>query len=1098
MSVKSITHADANSKTESGSAKEWEEAAKQAKDAGIRWQRPSGDDRTAQEIIDDSPLLKNLGNQSGVKDRLKEHVFGDFETDADAAYRAMQVLEHVEKYDSDGNRLVGDDVGNGSINGFTNSGQAKPHTEAGRLQDFGKYGFAHLKGELEHVSNAGDDTEAREQAEQLGFKWERPEGDERSAQDIIDDSPLLRNLGNQSGVKDMLKERVGDFETDADAAYRAMQVLEHIETLDGSGERIAGKDVANGRVDGFTKGGDAKNGTEAGRLQDFGKYGFTHLKGELKDTMAAGDDQAAREQAESLGIVWVRPKNDDRSAQDIIDDDPLLKNLGNQSGIKDRLKEQVGDFETDADAAYRASQVLEHIEKHDGDGKILSGQDVGNGTINGITKSGEAKNGTEAGRLQDFGKYGFVSLKGPEPTEDSKLDFARESAGLPLSAETDIANLETTTTDPKDKNRKLTVSEMTWQNLISEWKTGITNGSIAKDDDRAKLYNALRAQAASEEGLDMVTLDISMGQSTTKVNGEDFASIIDRAKVDEQTAELFSAASVQKDFQAQQDKALDALPDKDGVLEKLETMAFSEEYSRYIADLKANGQTDLAEADIGKTYASIAAFDPDKAAQFSQHMMIDAMTMDLDALLADPSGINDENTVLATQDTVKTLLAALKKGGVDITRRTVETERFVQEFLGNKQTAKAFGEALKELGATFSKNGTLTDADINKVMGKDIYKTLGEGAHGSMLKTLSELNSNGVLGSAGGLVSLASGIYQIAGKGGTLADTPEERLAIAKDFVSVLGAGQHFVNLGSNIVDSVRGTQVNQMLGLDKSLPQIFGKDVPEGSGRNLSLVEGDLKKIFEGFNSAIDAAPVPDKEKLAQKLDFTPEQWTTLNEGFRDGFARNPGLNGSTPTSRGISSFLRVMDAGANTFAGVADLVLGGLKIKSGLNSNDKVAVAQGAITVASGAFNFAGGGAQIAALMGSNAARAIAAPLLWVGAALTVALTPFLIVEDIKHNNRMDAHRDDLNQLFNDLNEQGLLTEDGLQRYEFLDEYMYSYGQRDAPDDQSIFEYRKEEYEFFAEDDNQHIGDFAHADYKGDGSNLQTQLDKGSTVGS
>jgi hypothetical protein len=1097
MSVKSITHANVSSETESGPVKAWEQAANQAKDAGIRWQRPSGDDRSAKEIIDDSPLLKNLGNQSGVKDRLKERV-GDFETDADAAYRAMQVLEHVEKHDSEGNRLVGNDVGNGSINGYTNSGQAKPHTEAGRLQDFGKYGFAHLKGELEHASNAGDDTEAREQAEQLGFKWERPEGDDRSAQEIIDDSPLLKNLGNQSGVRDMLKERVGDFETDADAAYRAMQVLEHIETLDGSGEKIAGKDVANGRVDGFTKGGDAKNGTEAGRLQDFGKFGFSHLQGELKDTASAGDEKGAREQAEKLGIVWVRPKNDDRSAQDIIDSDPLLKNLGNQSGIKDMLKEQVGDFETDADAAYRASQVLEHIETHDGAGKDLSGSDVGNGSINGFTKSGEAKNGTEAGRLQDFGKYGFGSLKGPEPTEDSKLDFARESAGLPLGAETDIGNLETITADAKDKNRKLTVSEMTWQTLISEWKTGIDNGSIAKDDDRAKLYNTLRAQAASEDGLGMVTLDMSMGQSTTKVNGEDFASIIDRAKVDEQTAELFSAPSVQKDFQAQQDKALDALPDKNGVLEKLETMAFSEEYSRYIADLKENGQADLAEADIGKTYASLAAFDPDKAAQFSQHMMIDAMTMDLDALLANPSGINDENTVLATQDTVKTLLAALKKGGIDITRRTVETERFVQEFLGNKQTAKAFGEALKELGATFSKNGTLTDADINKVMGKDIYKTLGEGAHGSMLKTLSELNSNGVLGSAGGLVSLASGIYQIAGKGGTLADTPEERLAIAKDFVSVLGAGQHFVNLGSNIVDSVRGTQVNQMLGLDKSLPQIFGKDVPQGSGRNLSLVEGDLKKIFEGFNSAIDAAPVPDKEKLAQKLDFTPEQWTTLNEGFRDGFARNPGLNGSSPTSRGISSFLRVMDAGANTFVGVADLVLGGLKIKSGLNSNDKVAVAQGAITVASGAFNFAGGGAQIAALMGSNAARAIAAPLLWVGAALTVALTPFLIVEDIKHNNRMDAHRDDLNQLFNDLNEQGLLTEDGLQRYEFLDEYMYSYGQRDAPDDQSIFEYRKEEYAFFAEDDNQGVDYIAHADYKGDGSNLQTQLDKGSTVGS
>lgn len=1092
MTVKATSNAGVNAHGDSSSVKNWEQAAEQAKQAGIRWEKPEDDKRSAKEIIDDSPLLKNLGNQSGVKDMLKERV-GDFENDPDAAFRAVQVLEHIEKIDAGGNRIVSDNIDNGRVDGFTKGGDAKHGTEAGRLQDFGKYGFGHLEGKLNDVSTAADDKEAREQAEALGIQWERPEGDKRSSQEIIDNNPLLKNLGNQSGVKDMLKERVGDFENDPDAAFRAAQVLEHIETLDASGDKIAGKDVGNGSVDGFTKGGDAKNGTEAGRLQDFGKYGFSHLQGELRNPDSAADNKEARAQAEQLGIVWERPKNDERSAQEIIDGDPLLKNLGNQSGIKDMLKERVGDFETDADAAYRASQVLEHIETHDADGKVLTGGDIGNGKIDGITKSGEAKNGTEAGRLQDFGKHGFSALKGPEPTEDSKMDFARKAAGLPPASELDIANLETTTADPNDKNRKLTVSEMTWQNLMKDWKDGIDNGSIARDDDRAKLYNALRAQAATENGLDMVTLDISMGKNTAKANGDDLSSIIDRDKVDEQVAQLFGSESVQKDFQAQQDKAVDALPDKDGVREKLEDTAFSEEYSRYIADLKERGLGDLAEADIAKTYASIAAFDPDKAAQFSQHMMIDATTMDLDKLMADPSLISDDNTALATQDAIKTLLTTLKKGGVDMTRRTVETERFVQEFLGNKQTAKAFGEALKELGATFAKNGTVTTADIDKVMGKDIYKTLGEGAHGSMLKTITELNANGALGSTGGLISLASGIYQLAGKGGTLADTPEERLAIAKDFVSVLGAGQHFVNLGSNIFDSIRGTQVNQMLGLDKSLPQIFGKDVPEGAGRNISLVEGEVKKLFEDFNAAVDAAPIDNKEKLAEKLNMSDEQLKTLNDGFRDGFAKNPGLNGSTPTTRGISAFLRIMDAGANTFTGVADLVLGGLKIKSGVSSNDQVAVAQGAITVAAGAFNFAGGGAQMAALMGSNAARAIAGPLLWVGAALTVALTPFLIVEDIKHNNRMDAHRADLDQLFKDLDEQGLLTENGLLRYEFLDDYMYNYAQRDAPDDQSIFEYREEEYEFYREEGRlpengwDHL---VHDDYKGDGANLDTQM--------
>lgn len=1100
MSIKATSSAGPSSNANGGGSQAWEQAAEQARNAGINWTRPKGDGRSAREIIDDNPLLKNLGNQSGVKDQLKKRV-GDFDRDADAAYRAARVLEHIEKLDERGNRIASDDVNNGRVDGFTKGGDARHGTEAGRLQDFGKYGFSHLKGELNNVSSAGNDPKARDDAEAVGIEWERPDGDDRSARDIIDGNPLLRNLGNQSGVKDMLKERVGDFEKDADAAYRAVQVLEHIETLDGDGKVIAGKDVANGRVDGFTKSGEARNGTEAGRLQDFGKYGFSHLKGKLKDSASVGDDKSAREQAEKLGIVWERPDNDKRSAKDIIDSDPLLKNLGNQSGIKDRLKEQVGDFEKDADAAYRASQVLKHIETHDADGKTITGGDVGNGSIDGITKDGEARHGTEAGRLQDFGKYGFASLKGPEQTDASRQDFERRSAGLPLMSETDVIALETTTADPNDKNRKLTVGELTWQNLVNDWKTGISNGSIGKDDDRANLYNALRAQAAKENGLNMVTLDMSMGQSTAKVNGEDFASIIDGKKLDEQTKALFGSESVQKDFQAQQSKALDALPDKDAVLEKLEKMAFSEEYSRYIAELKTDKKDSLAQDDIGKVYASLAAFDPEKAAQFSQHMMIDATTMDLDKLLADPSGINDENTVLATQDTIKTLLTALKKGGVDMTRRTVETERFVQEFLGNKQTAKAFGEALKELGATFAKNGTVTDADINKVMGKDIYKTLGEGAHGSMLKTITELNGNGALGSAGGLISLASGIYQIAGKGGTLADTPEERLAIAKDFVSVLGAGQHFVNLGSNIIDSVRGTHVNQMLGLDKSLPQIFGKDAPGGAGRNMGLIEGDLHKLLTDFSNAVEATPIDSQDKLAKKLELTREQWTQLNDGFRDGFAKNPGLNGSTPTSRSVSAFLRVMDAGANTFTGVADIVLGGLKIKSGLASNDKVAVAQGAITVAAGAFNFAGGGAQMAALLGSNAARAIAAPLLWIGAALTVALTPFLIVEDIKHNNRMDAHRDDLQQLFADLDKQGLLTEDGLERYEFLDAYMYNYGQRDAPDDETIFDFRKEEYEFFADGGylpSPGFDDVEHVDYGGDGSNLQTRMDKGSTVAS
>lgn len=385
------------------------EAARQARDAGIRWALPDSDKRSAQQIIDDSPLLRNLGNQSHVKDRLAKRV-GDFAHDADAAYRAVQVLEHVEQFDEDGQRLAGHDVGNGRINGFTSHGDAKHGTEAGRLQDFGKYGFSSLQGELHHIDSAGDDSKARAQAEALGINWQRPDGDHRSAADIIDDNAVLQQLGNQSGVRTLLKQRVGDFTRDADAAYRAVQVLRHIEQFDGNGRLIASRHVDDDRINGFTNSGEARHGTEAGRLQDFGKYGFAALHGKMRSPDQVGGDDKARQQAEQAGIQWTLPDGDTRSASQIIDHAPLLKYLGNQSGVKDRLKERVGDFEHDADAAYRATQVLDRIVQYDSDGQVRSGHDVSNHSIDGFTSSDEARHGTEAGRLQDFGKYGFEAL----------------------------------------------------------------------------------------------------------------------------------------------------------------------------------------------------------------------------------------------------------------------------------------------------------------------------------------------------------------------------------------------------------------------------------------------------------------------------------------------------------------------------------------------------------------------------------------------------------------------------------------------------------------------------------------------------------------
>lgn len=676
--------------------------------------------------------------------------------------------------------------------------------------------------------------------------------------------------------------------------------------------------------------------------------------------------------------------------------------------------------------------------------------------------------------------------------DSGKIDDARRDSDLPLTGELDIGSMETSETDPDDSSRALSVNELTWQKVIEGWKKGIEDGSIKEDDDRARMYRALRAQGTLEGGLDMVTLDIGKGQSTAGASGDDFESIIDGRKVDEQLTTLFASDSVQKDFIAAQKDAVDALPNKDEVVKKLQDMAFSEDYVRHIQGLEAEHKQDLAEADIRETYAQLAVLDPEKAAEFAQKLQLDAAIVDLDKLMENPALINDDNLALATQDVVKTLLTALKKAGVDLPRRTVESiDKFINEFLGDKQTAKDFGKALQELGDRFIKNGEVTQGDIDQLMKKDVYQALNEKTGGGMLSTISVLNSNGALGSTGGLISLASGIYQMAG--GKLGGTPEERLAIAKDMVAFFGASQHFVNLGSRVIDTINGSHLNAMLGLDKSLPEIFGKDTPQ----NRPFTSEIGARFLDNIDELLSSAPLADDAKMAEKLNLSQADYKEVIKGMRQGFSGTPLLPDSTAFSRGAGAFLRILDAGANTFVGVADTVLGGLMIKKGADSGDAAMIAQGAITVAAGAFGVGGGAASFGALAKLSFARAAVGPLFWVSALLTIATLPFSIIEDIKYNNKLDAYRDDLKDLFNDLEQDGLLSDDGLLRYEFLDAYMHSYGQRDAPDDQSIFDYRSDEYDYFV-DRGHTYWDGQHDDYEGDGKNLDSQMDRGSTVGS
>ncbi|QQR48514.1 hypothetical protein JKA73_26325 [Myxococcus xanthus] len=118
-----------------------------------------------------------------------------------------------------------------------------------------------------------------------------------------------------------------------------------------------------------------------------------------------------------------RPAGDNRTAAQIVDDTPALKNLGRQKDIKfDQLCKQTGidpkldlkDAKQNPDAVYRLAKVLEFIDSAkasnggDRSNKVQNGK--GDGNIEGITKDGDARHGTEAGMVKDFAEKGYSFL----------------------------------------------------------------------------------------------------------------------------------------------------------------------------------------------------------------------------------------------------------------------------------------------------------------------------------------------------------------------------------------------------------------------------------------------------------------------------------------------------------------------------------------------------------------------------------------------------------------------------------------------------------------------------------------------------------------
>ena len=126
----------------------------------------------------------------------------------------------------------------------------------------------------------------RREVRQLNGPAGRPAGDHRSAERIIEQSPVLRDFleGNDRFQVDVdLKRHLGDWtqsntdpEARADAIYNLEKVLRFIDNLDE--DKLKGSVERNGKIDGFSDlGVTILPNSEADRLDQFARQGYQAL-----------------------------------------------------------------------------------------------------------------------------------------------------------------------------------------------------------------------------------------------------------------------------------------------------------------------------------------------------------------------------------------------------------------------------------------------------------------------------------------------------------------------------------------------------------------------------------------------------------------------------------------------------------------------------------------------------------------------------------------------------------------------------------------------------------------------------------------------------
>ncbi|MCF5585224.1 hypothetical protein GIV65_20475 [Pseudomonas syringae] len=482
--------------------------------------------------------------------------------------------------------------------------------------------------------------------------------------------------------------------------------------------------------------------------------------------------------------------------------------------------------------------------------------ELGNGVIEFESRDGKKYVVSEFQNKELYDRVADKSSSGVQ----GDVQKIRDEHGLGNLDELDILSKPTgVKSDEKDKNSEdLTVVELATKNLMDKYQKLVDDKKVDKNSDVYKLVMAIQAKAGMESGRTITPYsEEPRGAESWRrfhsegetLNDADMQDILNGNNIDKALTELFANGNgeknkIGKEYQAEIDAAIEKVSggDKEALAKDLHDKLVSSEFVDYLADLDKAGKKSEGQSDVARLLSSLELLDPQLAKDAQNELQKNSVMAEVDKLMADPGGIPDEYKELALKDIFSALKQGIK-GMADIPRRTQDTiEKFINELLQDKTKLSDFSDQMDKV-----KSGEITQAQFEESLaGKYVGAEDKEG----FKKAIGKLNQSGVFGTAAGFTSLGGAIYMLTAKNGQLADDPLERLAIAKDFITFLGSGAQFEKTG--IFDLMTGTNTAELLGLSKSIPEIWGKEGLWGDKIDKAQAENKVPDVADGLENRL------------------------------------------------------------------------------------------------------------------------------------------------------------------------------------------------------------------------------------------------------